>query len=1032
MASSHLAPILFPALLVLAGSCSNSSRDSSSSSTILAATAVTLPPGVATGAGAQGNIQSPFLPDPNQGGTAANLFITDLSYGRLVNVFDFDSSTGARRLLFRDVVIGPQVASDGVDYLLEENLAQEAELTILHKQASPLFGSALLNAENARVSIADNGLPPLLPPWTMVARNAAISVQFSDLLDESTVNASNIQLTVGSPPAVPFEARIIADRSHGAYADPDGDTNYSFYPTRAIIDLTISALDAQRSSVPLAINGLGLPASPDGVMPNVALRLPTQTAPGVGQNTILRNASGNALSLAGNGTTDTTVRTNDVLRAFRSGGLTSETGDPVNGMLPDSTAPQIVGNLDVNLSGVILPDPQVVRGFIVPTTAFTLPTCASQLVEGDLIVQPNLTAVVYDQGVQGAGVATGLKIRVLFSSVGAPSAGAAQAVTAYDANNDDSNCFLRYAPTPGTLPNTDVSPDAVATVQFSEPIDPLTLDAFYGFTISDMAISPVENDDLVGGQVFPSADLIQGSFSPSAPLPHLSGSSETWFVRVGATAGMPVQNLAGLDLANPIDDASFTVDANAGTEDSGSIVLRFDGRDMLGSDGFAELRGQFRINGGTETLNPRPISRFEGAVDRNNPLPGAMTPFSSGVQAPLVPLGSKLQQLWRHADLGFNLLDEANLNLDVEGLSWAPVGGAVVMDQYDEFSITLGHASMVPDEYLNPLSGFPKYPNSGLNTNYDSNYLEPGSEVHPRQSGYTVNPADLYTTASGTVLMPFPLNEGVSVDDFSYYTWRDTAIQAVGGANGNGVPLDQEVVFLGLDPFDPKDYDAGLVPTLGLPLLMEFRCFPDQSALGLNSFDVSLAANSSARPNFRASSSGGIDTIGNPILIDPDNQPVATGGFNPTSNPPGQPTQGVDNVSYIGSVDFVTTTSRAHSIWFDTQASAPNYTQPVWVGELPAGTQVELAYRGADFINGGTPGAPLYIGNDAAGLDPYGDPLDLPITGTPSFSLGSPSWTSDIANVNGSRHIQVRISFIGNPVTNETANLGGLSFSWDD
>ena len=42
----------------------------------------------------------------------------------------------------------------------------------------------------------------------------------------------------------------------------------------------------------------------------------------------------------------------------------------------------------------------------------------------------------------------------------------------------------------------------------------------------------------------------------------------------------------------------------------------------------------------------------------------------------------------------------------------------------------------------------------------------------------------------------------------------------------------------------------GLAAVIALPLLMEYRCFPDPTALGLNAFDVNLAINTSTRPSF--------------------------------------------------------------------------------------------------------------------------------------------------------------------------------------
>src|SRR6185436_716551 len=87
----------------------------------------------------------------------------------------------------------------------------------------------------------------------------------------------------------------------------------------------------------------------------------------------------------------------------------------------------------------------------------------------------------------------------------------------------------------------------------------------------------------------------------------------------------------------------------------------------------------------------------------------------------------------------------------------------------------------------------PRWPLSGLpgTTPFEGNYLDGRSVVHPRSLGYVVNPADLFLSSSGTVMLPYPLNRGAT--PIQSYTWRDTSVQAKAGPNGVGVPLDIEV-----------------------------------------------------------------------------------------------------------------------------------------------------------------------------------------------------------------------------------------------
>jgi hypothetical protein len=178
--------------------------------------------------------------------------------------------------------------------------------------------------------------------------------------------------------------------------------------------------------------------------------------------------------------------------------------------------------------------------------------------------------------------------------------------------------------------------------------------------------------------------------------------------------------------------------------------------------------------------------------------------------------------------------------------------------------------------------------------------------------------------------MPYPLNEGIPVSQYKYYTWRDTAVLDKGAVDatmpGAEIPTAVSITGVGITacPFT-NIFGQNPAPSVALPLLMEFRCFQDAGALGLNSLDVSLAVNGFARPNFRAYSTGGTNSSGQTITINPDTELSAHGGFNPTSLPPGGATLSTDNTLYLGEMDLVTRISRMHSIWLDTLMNTPNY-----------------------------------------------------------------------------------------------------------
>jgi hypothetical protein len=126
---------------------------------------------------------------------------------------------------------------------------------------------------------------------------------------------------------------------------------------------------------------------------------------------------------------------------------------------------------------------------------------------------------------------------------------------------------------------------------------------------------------------------------------------------------------------------------------------------------------------------------------------------------------------------------------------------------------------------------------------------------------------------------------------------------------------------------------------------------------------------------------------------------------------------------------MVTRISRVHSIWFTsvdnpaTDTTPPIYAEPVMEPrpiEQPNGTQVVLAYRGATNVTNAV------IATDATMLDPYGDPT----TGAAPTFLGDATWKNSIAGIQGATFLQLRITFIGNPETNLTAELSSLGFSY--
>jgi len=1005
-----------------------------------------------------------FVVDANERGASGQFRLTGMFWGRIVDVFDV-----AGTLMATDYVIGENIQSNQ-NYIVQTNaVTQRTAVVVRHLAGSDGYEAAFVALDQNMTPVQDKSLAASeLGPYSMVPRNSAIVLRFNDLLDQrfssgswrdslnnASVNAQTgqldnqlVKLQVGYPPTAFYEGRLMVDRNHGDLADWDGDGAQEFHPTRIVIANAVSLFDAELTNPPLAVNSLGLPKSNTVSEPNGVIRISTALDGGAGQILVLRNAGGSSVSYSGSGSRDASSTTNDVVRAFRTGGEQAVTGDLNNGFLADNLRPNIIGNIDVALTGSIVQDPSDPTIFTADGLNFDIAGCAKLPLVGDVIVQQiqgNTRAEIASFGVVN-GQITNLRLRVVQPLDGALVAGSAQLLTAYDPASDNPPCFLRFAPEPSNAPAAGVSKSSQVFLAFSEPMDPTTIKPFDTYSLQRVAASPGA-EDFVIASVTTNAELREFAIVPTMPLKHTNGNAETYYLRVApANEGGPT-DLAGNPLQFDLPLIPFTLEPTEATESNGGLAFRFHKTSELaltpdevaGIANLPEFRNRQMIyNLSQEILSPRPITRRAIAADRDKPVPGNMTAFPQGVQTPLSPLGSKCQALYRYCDLGWTVQDETNYNVDIEGLAWAPVGGTVVSDSYSEFQISLAHGRYLPDEPINNF-GFPIYEFSGIKANYDGNFVDTPKVVHPKSSGYVVSQADAFLAESGTTMVPWPLNEGIPVEEYRYWTYRDTRDDTFqGGSQGSGVPLEIEYVVNGWPllptPTPPKMYPASQVKSVGLPMMMEFRCYPDNDAFGLNPFDISIAINTSARPNFRAFSTGGYNTANQPQTRNPDQQTTALGGFNPGSTPSGLPTPGLDNVFYIGQVELVTRISVSHSIWFDSGFTSPTYVAPVvepLPSQQPTGTQIVFAYRGATSVaSGGDPNLAILNNADGAVLDWYGGPIDIGTNGSAAYSNGDEIWKPSIAQINGSKLFQVRMTFISNAATNQVPYIDSLGLSY--
>ena len=998
-----------------------------------------------------------FFVDDNESGKTRRLRLVEVTWGRLVNVHALDAplSMGGETLAvpeFRNFLIGQQIQTDVVDYRLESNpVTHQARLVILRERDDPEFRTLLDQAAGATQSVEpkhDDGTS--IGPFPFIPRNCTLSLRFNDVLSDGVVEsanlAENVKVLTDYPPSIPFQSRNVFDPNHGAVVGG------AFHSTRVLVDLTISATEAAGMIVPLPVNAIGLAASSQVTKdPNVSIHVPSKVVTSQGQFSRLTSLSGAALDPTDNGPVANNA-TLDIVRAFR-GGNSSDTN---NGFLRDLEAPEVLGAWPVTAVAAA-DDGAGELGFDFLLDVNFPTACQDRLDEEDVLeIGPHFLAVSeLTAAPDGSGTIVGVKVRNLSEapiSVLATLLGGGELLSTYDlASPVPVGCWITFTPSPVTPPTTGVSTTAVASVRFTEPMDPSFLTALDTFSIiRGAATAATTAENIVVGIVLAGPDLDSFAFTQTLPFSHTMGMSEKFHVVFNKFP----KDLAGNPLVAKPPKIEFAIDANDPTAVSGGITFRFDSIDEMGfeaaadaftgkPDGRIDLRGQLFYDSATGVLRPRSVSFATYTADRTQTIPGLMTPAVFGVQDPLVPLGSKVQTLWRYCDFGWASGDETKYNLDILGLAWAPVGGNVLGDFFEDFEIALSHSTRLPDETVNAM-GFPQEPASGLFGSpnlFDDNVLDDVDSrvkvVHPRSLGYQISAIDLFSAPTGTTMMPFPLNR--SGAPRSTFLWRDTgsAGASTSAINIGGIPLNIEVAN-GIGSFETTIVTAVPIPTIALPLLMEFRCFPSSTGVGLNALDVSIANALSTAPNFRAYSSGGANTSGKPVKKNPDQEFVPSGGFNPFSLPPGQPTTtDADNVFYLGSIDTVVRVSRGLTCWIDTKSGVlgSNYLSPVIEPDprfFPEGTSVLLEFRGADDFSGSA-AQPNYIPFDAASMDWYGDIRRIKVGGPGGiieFFNDDLTWYREISKLNGARYLQTRISFFNNVDSRQTAELSAIGIAF--
>jgi hypothetical protein len=996
------------------------------------------------------------------GSGKSSLYLEDSQWGRLVDLLDISGV-----LVEEDVLIRETLQSDGLDFLLQLNpITGRETLTILHPVDSGSFATARSSATTGLGSLQAKAFDDP-PPFTKVARNGAIQLVFSEYLSAFTVDRQTIQVLVAGPnnQFQSLEVRYVVKHGTGADGKPRGIV---------IIDPTISQSDSNDLNVPA--NGIGLPASTDQILANLKILIPTKVNPFINQTLILTNEQGSrTIDVKRSSDGNTILEPFEysgldpvVVRALRSGNA----ADTFNGFMTDNSRPSLIVTQDVTVANVTSVSTNV-RQITYSIDALRCRDLAPKI--GDVFELSNSILQVAQVISSLNSAAYVVNATLLDGTLTSGSGLGGNLTTRYSSQDFNLQlCYVTFAPEPSELPAVGVDPFSTLTIRFSEPADASTVRSLDSMVLASVDLGADEDDlarpwnadgggesasDYIDrqlgyeniatvagsngsgrirfGPVQVSGDAQSYTLAPLAGLTDSHGEGGSLFYNLALRDGPNgILDLAG----NPMDFDTFVagnsyqneqISLSSAPSTSRYFALRLNGSDE-DNDQSSEYSGQFGPFVGDGRMRPRTLAHFSRPVDPSNPWVGQRLRFAQGIMTPLTPAGAVLMTCWPYHVMGFGLGNIDEYNLDVEGMSWSPFDGVVFDDTFERYSIALAHSNRLPDDMIDGGSGYPKWINSGLrrlsSDNFDNNIFgfgyvpDPQDEVTVFDTEYRISDSTKYLNAGSNFMLPWP--------DFNQtYTYRDTdlpkpdGVNLMGGAQtGNAYGCPPETLG------QPVVYVTGKIPSIGLPLLMRYRCYPRGQEFGFNGFQIQIMVGSSALPAFRVFSAGGRDGQGVWHLIRPDNPPEGTapsGGYNTTT---GVVTKGYGPELYWGQLDFVTRVSRVYSHWFGFGGSLASMT-PLTVEPTPStqvsGTQVIVEMRGSDSITLTTCDDPVVRMTD---FDAYGDYF-----GTCASVTTPTIWSTNVQGLitGGLDFFQVRVTFISNIQQDLDPVLDALGFAWN-
>ncbi|MBI3819138.1 MAG: hypothetical protein HY286_10640 [Planctomycetes bacterium] len=1075
------------------------------------ATAVIVSLAMITLSGDVGAQAGPKAGQPKDNTPKPGIFLKGaMRWGRIVDIWvldDFGSPTpifnkkGFQDPFYMDMVVGESVGvsktltttvDPAVYYQLYTDPVSGANLLILGTQYSKSktspFQRALAEAESTLGTIAI-GNATALPPFSVVPRDAAIVLNFDRAVNPKSIGPDSIRFYVGNatsqgqlPPA-PFEGRYLwkAERPKTVVFDPSISAIDDFRIGQAVALYNLAPsknLGLNPQILPLTAGGF--PASISSANFNVAVFMPAQYNIIAGVTKILLGSDGTAIdtnksstkfNFTGAGTSGDGIL--GVARVFRSG----SGAEPNKGFLADPTVPQLMGTQAVKVlvvaSAVSLPAPPDSR---LVTLKFVNTACDFSVHVGDTIQQGNTyaqIASINSATLTDADPSYQVVVDYLQTDVFNTNDASAITTPYTPGLSNFSGCFLIIQPSPtgwgldGSV--SGVNPQATITARFSKPINVSDVNSMRNMALLTNAALPTpataSHSEIVIGNSIPSPDQKTLRFVSYLPFPHTQGTVESLkFVIIGGTGGIADLVGNGVDFGGVPFSSVIKLDTNALSNTSRNFNMKFDSLNE-GAGPALQINGEINKVSATE-VSGRPSTHFSRDADTSNVMVAAMVPPAAAISTPLNALGARMQTLYRNVDVGLVIDSIQDINIEVESMDWAPFAGHLnVSDFFKHVRIDLAHSEFYPDETFNPVSGQQVYPNSGLSEqSFAANIFDSANHTSTivYEGPMSLNQNLLFTTGSGTVMIPIPKFTKT-------FTWRDATYgsKIFAGPAGGGANPQQWFLLTGAPTPTPAPPGQNLpwvgtvtlpgsIPSLGLPLLVDFRVYPadDANTKGLNGFVVYNALLAPTKPNFSVWSEGGLDANQSPKTVTPDVAPdglVPTGSFFPpgsTAGTPGTKTTPGDGRFYVGRLDFGVKKSYAFTHFFDLVGTSTT-TSPTFLTTNtillpfthPSGTSVSVAFRGATAVTGSAL-------TDARCFDAYGDlytananVAQIPqpsVTGCGTSQIttmepvaGPINFTPNLPTLNGKRYLQMRFEFVSDIINNvsPTMNAFGVAYA---